>query len=66
MRPIVSFSISTAENGWVIRRIDSYSQGAHGDFVFQNIGEACAFLADNLVIIADIRESWEKGHAKHS
>ena len=63
MKPTVSFSITTAENGWIIRRIDSHPEGAHGDYVFQDIAEACRFLADELDIIQTVRKHWEKNHA---
>ena len=56
MRPQVAFSITTAENGWIVRRIDSYSEGAHGDYVFNSITRAMVFLTKELEVIAEVRE----------
>ncbi len=56
MKPVVSFSVSTAENGWTVRRIDSHPEGLHGEYVFTEWSEMVGHLTDGLLCIDEIRE----------
>ena len=61
MKPVVSFSVSTAENGWTVRRIDSHPEGLHGEYVFTEWSEMVGHLTNGLLCIDEVRvtdESW--------
>ena len=59
MRPTVSFSVSTTENGWVVRRIDSHNEGLHGEYSFTSWGDVLKHLDEGLSCITEVRENWE-------
>ena len=63
MRPTVGVSISTAENGYIVRRIDSHDS-QRGDHVFNDLEQAFAFIKEELARVAEIRIKWEKQYAK--
>ena len=61
MNPEISFSITTAENGWIVRRIDSHPEGPHGKYVFTSWDQAQSHLLTGLDYISAIREK-ERSH----
>lgn len=63
MRPTVGVSITTAENGYVVRRIDSHDSQS-GDHVFNDLEKAFAFIKEELACVAAIRVKWEKRYGK--
>lgn len=64
MRPQVSFSVNTSENGWSVRRIDSHEEGPHGEYVFTNWGDVIAHLHKGLSCVTEVREKWEAKYGK--